>query len=332
MKKGFVLVTVLLLLISFGSSNVFAADMPDEKGEVLAFTGDQHGEGDTYREWIETMKTVYGDDLVLLTYIGDICDKNWDPQTFESFKNTLDELMPGRYNVTTGNQEFKKGAPGPAWDDLGEGFTRIGEAIRTDNYIVYNLGSADEKMVIPEEDLGKLDAYLSDVPDTIPVFIAAHYPLHLSVQTDAHEIPGPDGYRQLKGNGKLLEILNRHPNVIFLWGHNHTFQDPRYGTILTAGSAFTYDITDTTARTEIRFTYANYGSFCRTDTYGLIAEVVPAEEEIQVKLYYVDADVPDAARDSAVIHYAKDGTVTAEVTTGTNINEEDILAMSGYSE
>ena len=296
---------------------------------VLAFTGDQHGETDGYQAWIEDMLGVYGDNLALLSYSGDVCDKNWEQDVYDGFAAMLEAEMPGKYNVTTGNQEFKSGAPGPDWDSLGDGYTRIGEVVATDDYIVYDIGAAGEDMAFPQEDIDTIAAYLDAAPDNIPIFVLSHYPLHLSVASDTHSIPGGD-HRQSENNAALIEVLNQHPNVIFLWGHNHTFADPRYGTIRSIGSKFTYDYENPTDKVELNFTYANYGDFCRGDTYGVLAEIQRTDAGVQVSMHFVDEDVYMTNKDSAVITVADDGTVTAEITDGTGIDLAEILSMSGY--
>ena len=296
---------------------------------VLAFASDQHAETAGFEAWLRDQKEVYGEALSHLSYGGDICDKNWDPAVFDSFRTALDSLMPGRYSATTGNQENKAGAPGAAgWDALGPGFTRLGETVVTGDYIVYHFGAAQEAMVFPEQDIAALSEYLDRAPKNIPVFIVSHFPLHLSVPYTGHDIPG--GYRQTQGNGSLIEVLNRHPNVIFLWGHNHTFFDPRYGTIRPAGSKFTYDYANVSQKAQIGFTYANLGSFCRGETYGAIAEVERAGGTVTVKLYYVDTTVPMENKERAVITFAEDGTVTADVTLSESTNYVDMYYLAGW--
>ena len=321
MKKIIAILTMMCICV-LCAGTVMAADT-----SYLAFTGDQHGETETYAEWIDAVKAAY--DLELLSYSGDICDKNWEEDVYNEWAAILEDKMPGSYNVTTGNQEFKSGAPGNDWDSLGEGYTRIGEVVRTDDYIVYDLGAGCEDLQISAEDVEILAEYFNDVPDDIPIFVLAHYPLHLAVEDEDHEIPGPSDHRQQEGNDGILEILNEHANVIFLWGHNHTFQDPRYGTILTAGDSFTYDYDNMTDLMTINFTYANYGSFCRTDTYGILAGVTRDDDGVSVDLFFVDTDVPDAGCDSAVWHVDADGNVTCSVTAGTDIDWEAIESMSG---
>lgn len=293
---------------------------------VLAFASDQHAETAGFEAWLKDQQAVYGDELAHLSFGGDICDKSWDQPTFDGFKAVLDALMPGKYNVTTGNQENKVGAP--AWDTLGPGFTRLGEVLVTGDYIIYHFGAAQEAMIFPDADIDALSAYLDAAPANIPIFIISHFPLHLSVPYSAHGIPG--GARESQGSGKLIEVLNRHPNVIFMWGHNHTFQDPRYGTIRPAGSKFTYTQADVTQKAEISFTYANLGSFCRGDTYGAIAEVLRTGDTVTVKLYYVDTNVPMDTKESAVITYAPDGAVNADVTLSDSTNYIDMFYLAGW--
>lgn len=296
---------------------------------VLAFASDQHAETAGFEAWLKDQQAVFGDELSFLSYGGDICDKNWDQPTFDGFKAVLDTLMPGKYNSTTGNQENKTGAPGAAgWDALGPGFTRLGEVLVTGDYILYNFGAAQEAMIFPDSDIDALSAYLDAAPNNIPVFIVSHFPLHLSIPYTGHDIPG--GYRQTQNNGRLIEILNRHPNVIFMWGHNHTFQDPRYGTVRPAGSKFTYEYEDVTKKAEINFVYANLGSFCRGDTYGAIAEVERSGDTVSVKLYYVDTNVPMETKESAVVTYAADGFVSADVTLSESTNYADMFYLAGW--
>ena len=302
-------------------------DLPED-AVYIAFTGDVHAEIPGYEGWVMDIQDAYGDQFIMLNYSGDICEKNWVEDTYVSFMDVVNTLMPGAYNITTGNQEFKSGAPGATWDELGEGHTRIGEVVVTEDYIVYNLGSAQEAMSFPQADIDAVDAYLAAAPSDIPVFILSHFPLHLSCATATHSIPGGD-HRQTENNGALIEVLNKYPNVVFLWGHNHTFQDPRYGTICPAGSRFTYDYSNPTEKIEINFTYANYGSFCRGDNYGIMAEVIRTDAGVQVGLNFIDTNIFWEAKDSAVLTFAADG-VTAEVTPGTGINTAEILAMSGF--
>ena len=307
-----------------------AAQSASAEPVYIGFAGDVHAEVTGFESWIKDMQTTYGDKFSFLSYSGDICDKNWVEETYTSFKAVLDTLMPGAYNLSTGNQEWKAGAPGATWDSLGAGHLRMGEIAATEDYILYCLGSAQEAMSFPQTDIDALDAYLAAAPTNIPIFIHSHFPLHLSMATADHSIPGGD-HRSTDNSGALIEVLNKYPNVIFLWGHNHTFADPRYGVIAPAGAAFTYDYNNPTAKLAINFTAAAYGSFCRGDTYAMVAGVQRTGDNVQVTLNYIDTTVPMTTKDSAVLTFGADG-VTAEVTPGTGIDTAEILAMSGYTE
>lgn len=219
---------------------------------VLAFASDQHAETPGFAGWLADQKAVYGEDLEYLTYGGDICDKSWDQSVFDGFKAALDEAMPGKYFVTTGNQEHKSGAP--AWDSLGEGFIRLGEAARTEDYIIYCFGAAQEAMIFPQADIDALAAYLSDAPRDIPIFVVSHFPLHLSIPYTGHDIPG--GYRQTQGNDKGVEV----------------------------------------------------------------------------RMYYVDTNIPMLTKESAVITIAPDGTVSADVVTSDSTDYVDMFYLAGWYE
>ncbi len=304
-----------------------AASAEEARHSVLAFASDQHAETPGFEAWVKDQLAAYGS-IDHLSFGGDICDKAWVPEVFDGFKAVLDTLLPGKYSVTTGNQENKPGAP--VWDTLGPGFTRMGEAARTEDYAVFHLGAAQEAMNFPDGDIDALAAYLNDTPASIPVFVVSHFPLHLSVPTATHDIPG--GYREAVGNAKLMDVLNAHPNVIFLWGHNHTFRDPRYGTIRPAGAKFTYTIANPTDKKAINFTYTNIGSFCRGDTYGLIAEVDRSSAGVSVRMYYVDTNIPMETKQSAVVTVSPDGAVSAEITEGTATDYAEMQAMSGFGD
>ena len=132
-----------------------------------------------------------------------------------------------RAAATTGNHEIltSNGWFGKAVNDtihktvsLTAGrFLRVGEAWSTENFSVYCFGSGIDRSVQTEckysfskEDIVELEAYLDQVPRDKPVIVMSHYPL---TRTVMRESPDTDG--------TLFAMLNGHPNVLFLWGHNH---------------------------------------------------------------------------------------------------------------
>ncbi len=298
-------------------------------GDYLAFSGDSHGELSVLSNWIDLTKAQLGEQLKFLGYSGDICNKAWEADVFTEFDALMQAALPDVHTVTTGNQEWYDGAPGPDWDNLGEAYTLCGETLRTDDYAVYNFGACDDVMRFEPADIDALSAYLDSVPADLPVFILSHYSLHNFVKSD---IAG-GGYRCCTNSLDVINVLNEHPNVVFLWGHNHSFADPRYGTIRFPGEQITYDNANPTATTTINFTYASYGIFCRGSRYGLIAGIDRLEDgSSYIELDFLYDGILATGYDSASYTLTADGPTDIELIKGSLISEENILLYSGYPE
>ncbi len=131
------------------------------------------------------------------------------------------------------------------------GMSRIGEtAVNADGYYhFFNFGALNGTQQFTDDDIAQLKAYLEQVSgDGKPIIVVSHYPLHYY-----------NDRRCSKQADQVLDILNEYPQTIFLWGHNHTEQDPNYGMIRVPG-----DVIQTTASVdstkEIKFTYACLGA------------------------------------------------------------------------
>ena len=42
------------------------------------------------------------------------------------------------------------------------------------------------------------------------------------------------------GGKELIELLNKYPQAVFTWGHNHSEADPCYGTVRFPGETINY--------------------------------------------------------------------------------------------
>lgn len=133
------------------------------------------------------------------------------------------------------------------------GMSRIGEtAVNAEGYYhFFNFGALNKTQQFTNDDIAQLKAYLEKPEvseDGKPIIIVSHYPLHYY-----------NDRRSSKQADQVLDILNNYPQAIFLWGHNHTEQDPNYGMIRVPG-----DIIQTGASVdstkEIKFTYACLGA------------------------------------------------------------------------
>ena len=157
------------------------------------------------------------------------------------------------------------------------GMSRIGETvINKDNYYFFNFGAAGKDQAFLEADIAALKEYLEKLPEDNekPVFIVSHFPLH---------------YYNDRRNSKLADqvvaLLNEHPETVFLWGHNHTEQDPGYGMIRLPGDIIQTGVKAETGK-EIKFTYACLGALRDgvNGANGLLAKV----DGSQITFRYID--------------------------------------------
>ncbi len=89
----------------------------------------------------------------------------------------------------------------------------------------------------------------------VPTFIDAHLPVHYYTSE-----------RWAENSADLLDVLNKYPYVVYVWGHTHSEKDPYYGTVKLPGSTLvpyaTLDALDASgesAAEEINFTYVACG-------------------------------------------------------------------------
>lgn len=157
-------------------------------------------------------------------------------------------LIKGNHEVSTTDEAFHDGTGWPAY---GNNLTLYaGEDSTTPLVYVYSLSWGADG--VPDggtynaTELTKLDTFLSGVDENIPVFVVSHLPLHFL-----------SSRRSATNAGNALAILNKYPNVVFCWGHNHTEADPMYTQVLEAGDVIQYSATEST---EILFTYCGLGS------------------------------------------------------------------------
>ncbi|MBR2834824.1 MAG: metallophosphoesterase [Coriobacteriales bacterium] len=158
---------------------------------------------------------------------------------------------------TFGNHEWYPSAGGDFMNnyelDTAKRLFRLGEAMRTDDYIIYCLGagaiSARFSQGYSEEDIATVDEYLSTAPKDIPIFILTHFPVHFW------------GDRVEQNAEKLLDVFNKYPNIVVLWGHNHTDFDENYDMVHRPGDIITIDNHGT--ERQINFVYLSAG--CMAD-------------------------------------------------------------------
>ena len=266
-KKLSLLLILILVLSLFSGLNVSAA-----QGDIvyLAFTSDVHYDT-AYQQnnldlWLNNLQNT----VEAIDYLG-ICgdlgsayaqtpELYWD--YVQGVMDTVDNYMTAGFIkkgtiYTLGNHEWYPSAGGDFANyhdhPTAKQLNPNGIAAATEKYIIYNFNAAATAQNFAqdflEEDIAALAEFLQDAPTDIPIIIMTHFPLHsFSARSSS--------------NAELLvELLNNHPNVIFLWGHNHSVNDPHYDQVFIAGDLL--EVKDD-MNMDIYFTYAAAG--CMADS------------------------------------------------------------------
>ena len=168
----------------------------------------------------------------------------------------------GNAIYTFGNHEWYPSAGGDYMNNyenpVAQRLFRVGEAMKTDKYIIYCLGSGDiaskYSQGYSEADIERVAEYLKTAPTDIPIFILTHFPIHFW------------GDRNEENAAKLLEVFNQYPNIVVLWGHNHSDFDENYDAICRPGETIQVDLQGTMK--EINFTYLSAGCISDVEYTG----------------------------------------------------------------
>jgi uncharacterized protein YjdB len=305
LAKGTATVTATVNGISASCTVTVTGDSPP-KFTYLGFTSDVHGSADTnLKNWFEHLPQDL--DLEHMAYGGDYSYITNNTNTYVAdFQKVIDvtnsHVGTGLGVYTAGNHEYyTNGQTATLPSAFPErGLLRIGEAVRADNYIIYCMGASgwNSSGSYPDADIETLRAYLETAPSDIPIFIVAHFPLH---HISSRTITNAD---------KMIDLLNAHPNTVFLWGHNHSqgSTEANYGTILTAGDNITYASGQSKA---IQFTYACAGAMYSTQQspyYGLVAGVSGDGDSVAFSYYDLSGNVPNVKNtgNPSLTHYLDD--------------------------
>ncbi len=234
----------------------------ETEGDYILFTSDVHRYAYLAKDLLKAANDAItdGGKVGLFAFGGDFANEYVLYQSNMSIikaavGDTPATYTKGNHEGSTSDEEFKELT----------GMSRIGEtAINKDgDYYFYNFGAYDKNQAFQAGEIEELSAWLEEKNDGKPIFIVSHYPLHYY-----------NDRRSSKMAADVLELLNDYPQVTFLWGHNHTEQDPNYGMIRIPGDIIQTGATADTS-VEIRFTYACLGA-CRdgwNGANGLLAQV-----------------------------------------------------------
>lgn len=243
---------------------------------TLAFASDvHHSRGyaqNNLEVWLNNMKGEIGY-IDAMGFCGDMgsayaatADEYWaDTQAAIDYMDT--QVAAGYVGTTVytyGNHEWYPMAGGDYMNNYENNPTadrllRVGEGLKTDDYIFYCLGSGDIAAQMSqgysEEDIERIATYLASAPKDIPIFVLTHFPIHFW------------GDRLTKNADKLVAVLNQYPNVVVIWGHNHSDFDTAYDAVCHAGDVITIDNKGTQAT--LNFDYLSAGCISDAEYTGV---------------------------------------------------------------
>lgn len=268
-QKRLTMILVLALVISL-FAGLTAGTAAEGDTIYLAFSSDVHYDTNYAQNnldvWLTNIQKVV-DSVDYMGFCGDMGSAYastpaiyWDyvqAAIDTANKYVTSGFIKNRNIFVDGNHEWYPSAGGDKTNNADHPtvnlYDPIGEAAKTDSYIIYAFGAAstaaNHAQEFLDKDIETLKAYLETAPKDIPIIILTHFPLHSFSS-------------RYSGNAdKMIDLLNNYPNVIFVWGHNHNVSDTNYDRVHVPGSEL--EINDNEFR-NITFTYLAAG--CMSDT------------------------------------------------------------------
>ncbi|NLE25754.1 MAG: hypothetical protein GX625_10530, partial [Clostridiaceae bacterium] len=303
-KKLLAILLVLIMLVGMLPTSVFAAE---SETVYLAFTSDVHngysgwgGSGSSVTaaerldNWLDGVASHLGGiSFDAMGFCGDNGSSSAYAETYWSYVQDVMDVVDGNSHVedayfTAGNHEYMNGSLNTTINGTTENIIINDEAVDNDSYSIYCLGASQQNEEYTQNNIDTLKAYLENEYDSNkPIFILTHFPLHTYSS------------RTTKNAETVIDLLNGYPNVVFLWGHNHSQSDPNYDQIFTAGSTLAYASGKTK---QINFTYLAAG--CMSDSEymgsqsvkgkGLVAKI----EDEKIEFTYYDLNYKSVVSES----------------------------------
>ena len=284
------------------------AAVKNEDGSItLAFTSDIHYDGKNMNlaKWLEVAEADYGY-IDAFGFCGDIGSAyatgpedfwTWGGEVMDYMDAQIAAGKVGDAIYTQGNHEWFPSAGGD-YDNVytdyacATRYMQVGEGLVTDDYIIYCFGAGIiAKTYVydyDEEDIAALDEYLASAPTDIPIFILTHFPVHLWES------------RKVDHAADLIDVLNKYPNVVVLWGHNHSNYDEFYYQPQFPGDEIVIDDAGTVR--QLNFTYLSAGCTSDADYTGPdggsasvmnkgLVVTINADGTLSYKYYTLDGEV-----------------------------------------
>ncbi|NLO49311.1 MAG: hypothetical protein GX111_13550, partial [Clostridiales bacterium] len=318
-KKGSTKLVFLLTLFAALFAVLTISAFAAEDTKHLAFTSDTHYdtayEQNNFEVWMDQLQEKV-DSIEYMGFCGDVGSAYAStPADYwvyvKAFMDDAESYVTSGFienaNVYVfGNHEWYTSAGGDYTNNKDNEAAKllsgpIGEIEKNDDYILYAFSATGESAEYSDANIAILKDYLDAAPKEIPVFILTHFPLHYY------------GGRTTNNSPAVIDLLNNYPNVVYLWGHNHTVKDIYYDKIFTAGDVLT--VPDGSEK-RINFTYCAAG--CMSDSeYGSGSAEVKGKgmlvtlEDSNVTLAYYSLS-GEELRSTTTVDMSKVGIVNTE--------------------
>jgi len=226
-------------------------------GDYLQASSDLTSGAEPYYKCIERIQAWAGEDAVIVSVMG-----NHENKTSGDGKLNGEQV----FEKIVGNNNYGLIARGVDANDPEKTIyyvMALGCAHEQEIDEANSRASAGNKYWVNPDAIAAMDEALAEIygkdnskNQGIPTFIDAHIPVHYYTAE-----------RSAENNCELLRMLNKYPNVVYVWGHNHSEKDPLYGTVKLPGNTIVPNagLSDLNAEgdpaaQEIRFTYVSCGA------------------------------------------------------------------------
>lgn len=282
----FILIFVLLLIFMMGTLHTTALAVDQPQVSRLGFTSDVHANTIDLETWLGSLRSSGTPSLDHFIFGGDFQYRPNEDQCHvtvaecvrlvnEEFSGAEIYTARGNHDVSNVANFGNKGtAPITNSTSSNTGYN-TGLVYNGSDYAVYIMDLLSSRESFQISDIFALAAELNRIDHSKPVFIVAHFPIHhYSIRTTENAL-------------NLIDVLNNHSNVVFLWGHNHSLPDRNYGKVLKADDTIQY--ADYSYR-KIGFTYGSMGAMFNEaevrGNRGLLTTINKYADSSDVSLVY----------------------------------------------
>ena len=273
--RAFSLLLAVLMLLSLLPITAVAA----APTSYIALTSDVHGSDSNLQSWLTNLKNNGTTSLDYFIFGGDYPAWGSEPTASTNAKNYR-TLVKNTFNdvpvvLTRGNHDTS----GNYGDPYDKGAQYNGSDFAVYVMPAYQLDGVSSGVYggqgFTTAAMNDLDLFLSNIGLSKPVFVASHFPIHyFSSRTSTNA-------------SEMIDLLNKYPNVIFVYGHNHTLSDTNYKLVKTAGDSIQY--TSGSATKAINFTYTACGGMmdgANQDIRALLVSLTDNGNTTTVKLQH----------------------------------------------